>query len=397
MKKNLLSLFTLLLLSSALMAQVTEERTAYVKQYKDIAIRKMVEYGIPASITLAQGVLESGAGKSELALKANNHFGIKCHKEWTGKKFYYDDDEPNECFRKYDSAEESYDDHSFFLITRERYNDLFDLDVTDYRGWAFGLKKAGYATNPNYPKLLIKIIEEYKLYNYDMVALGLLTENEADENAAIEEKLSTGLNIEDYDNIDNKILADSGASVDGEDASADRKDQEEKVPEEKANKKREKREKAEKAVSTEDNNREEKQETVTPVYFSMGEVKCKGKATYQETYLGKDIYSYNGVPAVFVSDGETIEQIADMLKINLGYLRHYNDLPKGAVVSTGDIIYIGFKKVKSEYDIHTVRSKGETLWSISQYYTLKVSKLMKKNKISDINIPLEGGTIIKLM
>lgn len=142
----------------------TEE---YIKKYKDIAVTKMKEYKIPASITLAQGILESGSGNSILAVKANNHFGIKCHKDWTGKKFFMDDDEKHECFRKYKDAKDSYRDHSLFLTTRDRYSFLFGYDITDYKKWAYGLKKAGYATNPNYPVLLIHLIEKYKLYKYD--------------------------------------------------------------------------------------------------------------------------------------------------------------------------------------------------------------------------------------
>ncbi len=139
----------------------------YILTYKDVAMDKMESYGIPASITLAQGILESGSGNSKLARKANNHFGIKCHKDWNGKTYHMDDDAKNECFRKYKSPDESYRDHSLFLTTRDRYADLFTLKISDYKGWAHGLKKAGYATNPKYPQLLIKIIEENQLYEFD--------------------------------------------------------------------------------------------------------------------------------------------------------------------------------------------------------------------------------------
>ncbi len=147
--------------------KITKEE--YINLYKDIALEKMNMYGIPASITLAQGILESGHGNSTLARKANNHFGIKCHNEWTGKTFHMDDDEENECFRKYKNPFESFKDHSVFLSTRSRYAFLFDLEITDYKGWSNGLKQAGYATNPKYPQLLIKIIEEYNLDQYDLL------------------------------------------------------------------------------------------------------------------------------------------------------------------------------------------------------------------------------------
>ena len=143
----------------------------YVNKYKHIAIEDMEIYKIPASITLAQGILESGSGKSHLALKSNNHFGIKCHKDWKGKKVKHDDDRRRECFRKYAHPEESFDDHSKFLTTRGRYASLFDLREDDYKSWAKGLKKAGYATDRKYPKKLILIIEDYHLYDYDQLVI----------------------------------------------------------------------------------------------------------------------------------------------------------------------------------------------------------------------------------
>ncbi len=140
---------------------------AYISDYKNIAIEKMMEYKIPASITLAQGILESGNGRSELTRKANNHFGIKCHSDWKGKKVYHDDDKRGECFRKYDNPVGSFNDHSLFLTTRSRYDFLFDLKKDNYKAWAKGLKKAGYATDRKYPTKLINLIEDYKLYAYD--------------------------------------------------------------------------------------------------------------------------------------------------------------------------------------------------------------------------------------
>ncbi len=139
----------------------------YILQYSDIAVKEMLDYHIPASITLAQGILESNAGRSPLALEAKNHFGIKCHKEWTGMTFYKDDETKNECFRKYNNPLESFKDHSLFLTTRDRYKPLFSLDIIDYKGWANGLKAAGYATNPSYPQLLIKTIETFHLDRFD--------------------------------------------------------------------------------------------------------------------------------------------------------------------------------------------------------------------------------------
>lgn len=139
---------------------------SYIDQYKNIAIAEMEKYGIPASIKLAQALLESGNGNSTLARDANNHFGIKCGGTWKGKSITKSDDNPNDCFRVYDNPEQSFKDHSQFLL-RKRYEKLFSLDKNDYRGWARGLKDAGYATNPRYPELLIDLIERYELYKYD--------------------------------------------------------------------------------------------------------------------------------------------------------------------------------------------------------------------------------------
>ncbi|WP_224485510.1 glucosaminidase domain-containing protein [Robertkochia aurantiaca] len=144
----------------------------YIATYQGIARRQMQAHGIPASIILAQGILESGAGRGELTRKANNHFGIKCHSDWTGPGVFHDDDRKGECFRKYDHPESSFNDHSLFLTGRSRYAFLFDLKKNDYKGWAHGLKKAGYATDPRYPAKLISIIERYRLYEYDAEVLG---------------------------------------------------------------------------------------------------------------------------------------------------------------------------------------------------------------------------------
>ena len=138
----------------------------YILKYADLAIEQQQEFGIPASITLAQGILESSAGRSTLATQGNNHFGIKCHRDWKGKTMLRDDDLPNECFRVYDTPAQSYRDHSLFL-KRDRYRPLYDFRIEDYKSWATGLKKCGYATDPNYAERLITIIERYALYNYD--------------------------------------------------------------------------------------------------------------------------------------------------------------------------------------------------------------------------------------
>ena len=172
MKKIRAALLTLIAAIScvSLFGQYTEaDIYAYIEKYKEPAINKMYEYKIPASITIAQGIFESACGMSHLAKDGNNHFGIKCHKEWEGDTILIDDDELQECFRKYASVEESFNDHSLFLKTRPRYSTLFDLDVMDYAGWAKGLKAAGYATNPEYANRLIRLIETYHIARLDTI------------------------------------------------------------------------------------------------------------------------------------------------------------------------------------------------------------------------------------
>lgn len=160
------------LVATSKVKATTEDVKKYILEYKETAITNMKSHGIPASITMAQGILESGAGFGNLAKEANNHFGIKCHTGWTGETMKYDDDAAQECFRKYKDPKESYRDHSLFLTSRKRYDNLFKLDKGDYEAWANGLKQAGYATDTLYPSKLIGIIERYELYKFDNEVLG---------------------------------------------------------------------------------------------------------------------------------------------------------------------------------------------------------------------------------
>jgi len=162
-------IFLLIFICQSSFSQVTEKRKQYIKKYRVMAISEMQRSGIPASITLAQACLESNDGTSILSRKSNNHFGVKCKSTWRGIRTYYDDDSKNECFRKYASVKDSYKDHTDFLMNNPRYASLFKLDINDYRGWAHGLKRAGYATNPVYAKSLIRIIENNQLYKYDQM------------------------------------------------------------------------------------------------------------------------------------------------------------------------------------------------------------------------------------
>ena len=172
MTKYNFSFILLLLFAAASFGQPPAVIKLYIEQYRDLAIEEMKRTGVPASITLAQGIHETDAGRSQLVTKSNNHFGIKCKTGWKGESVSHDDDARGECFRKYNDPNDSYRDHSDFLKTRSHYAFLFDLDPTDYEGWCYGLKKAGYATNPKYSQILIKLIKEYSLQDYTLVALG---------------------------------------------------------------------------------------------------------------------------------------------------------------------------------------------------------------------------------
>ncbi len=167
MYKKLLAVLAISIITLNSFSQRIITRDHYIETYRDLAISEMLRSGVPASITLAQGCLESGNGNSRLSIKSNNHFGIKCKSSWRGKRVYHDDDRKNECFRHYRTVKESYIDHSNFLMANPRYGSLFELDLTNYKGWAKGLKKAGYATSSHYATELIRIIEENKLYLYD--------------------------------------------------------------------------------------------------------------------------------------------------------------------------------------------------------------------------------------
>ena len=183
--------------------KVNDFTVAYIGSYKNIAIDKMEKYKIPVSITLAQGILESGNGLSTLAKKSNNHFGIKCHSGWKGKRVYHDDDKKGECFRKYPTPEGSFDDHSVFLTGRGRYEFLFDLKPDDYKAWAKGLKKAGYATDRKYPKKLISFIETFELYEYDDLVLD-------DKSYKRAMKMNDNRYQDKRENIQENTIADNG-------------------------------------------------------------------------------------------------------------------------------------------------------------------------------------------
>lgn len=274
---------------SALSTQGKDAYLAYIAKYSGMAVEQMKKYGIPASITLAQGLLESDAGRSILATKCNNHFGIKCHSDWTGRKMYHDDDARQECFRCYRNADDSFRDHSLFLVNGARYQSLFKLGPTDYKGWAKGLKAAGYATSPTYATKLIELIERYGLDRYD----------------------------------------------------------------------------------------------------SKKSVRLKpGQLPHQPLLV-------NGQNCVRLREGETLKDIAREYGMQLSLLRRFNEVDRKFTPPVGTLIYLERKKARAdrEHKAYVVK-KGDSLWSISQQFGIKVSSLAKRNSIGDGNPLVTGMTLL---
>lgn len=292
MKK--LKLFLILIICCLTLQAQTRNKQyeAYIKKYRELAVEEMKKYHIPASITLAQGLLESGAGQSALARKSNNHFGIKCGSDWYGKTVSHDDDARGECFRAYKHPKDSYEDHSKFLAGRPRYASLFNLNITDYKGWARGLKKAGYATNPRYADQLIGIIELYELYKYD------------DKN-----------------------------------------------------------------------------------YLKW----LKKNPNPHQTYIANDLLY------IVVRAGDSWKSISQEFDISQKKLRKYNDLYKGYALQVGDILYLEKKNKKAdkEHIVHVLRA-GESMYSISQKYGIRLKNLYKLNKMDEDDPTPKTGTILRL-
>lgn len=290
---------------------VKSPQSIYIERYSSLAVEEMYRSGVPASITLAQGLLESRSGLSELAVEANNHFGIKCH-NWNGEKMYYDDDRKGECFRKYSSVEESFRDHSDFLRYRDRYKFLFDLEPDDYEGWAHGLKKAGYATDSHYPKKLIRLIEEYELYRYD--------------------------------------LSDSP-----------------------------KRHRPE-----------------SPSELERARLVENDRSEVFHFSLSRQIYSMNGVPFVYSSEGDTYSSIAAANGLFLREILKFNDLDEAGYLYPGTVVYLQKKRKETAAGIekHIVDATGETMRDIAQRYAIRLDRLCRMNGRSEGYMPKEGEVMI---
>ena len=335
----------------------------YIAKYNKIAMREMQEYKIPASITLAQGILESGNGKSELAKKSNNHFGIKCHSTWKGKRTYHDDDAKGECFRVYDDPAQSYRDHSLFLANGQRYAFLFDLKITDYKEWAKGLKKAGYATLPVYANVLINLIETYDLTQYDKKALNgpkiVLNENDL---KSYNDKTDTKTKTDNKAKTDNKTKTDTKTGT-----------------------------------KTKNNN---KTKTKTDDKKSISEIRSPYKLADAEVvdklFDGRYVRENNGVKFIYAKAGDNVYTLAYEMEIYDYQLIKYNNLGKRRNFTENEVIYIEPKKNKAskKYKYHVIQ-KGETLSYVSRLYAVKLESIFKMNDMDEKTV-LQIGDKIRL-
>lgn len=326
--------------------------TDYLNKYNALAVSEMKRTGIPASITLAQGMLESNYGRSTLAVKGNNHFGIKCHNNWRGARIYHDDNRRGECFRAYSSAEDSYHDHSEFLVNGSRYRDLFSLSSTDYRGWAHGLKKAGYATDPNYAQLLIRKIDQYGLHDYDTgrKTPGEPVQKVPDNARAVADRGTAGTVPA---TVPGKVPATGTARVPATASATTQKESDKAVPQ--------------RAPSAAQTPREEE----APIkVITLGS--------------GKEILENNNVEYIIAGEGDTYESLADKYQLLAWEISRYNDLTPESPLQQGQVIYLQPKRTKAAqgFTVHTV-TQGETMHGISQKYAIRLSSLYKMNVMTE--------------
>jgi len=333
--KILFLLFATLTLKNSF-AQQDPVVVEYINTYKELAIAEMQRTGIPASIKLAQGIHETSAGTSDLVKKSNNHFGLKCKTEWNGMSVKHTDDAPNECFRKYESPKDSYKDQSDYLKKTPRYAFLFELDPTDYKAWALGLKKAGYATNPKYTQVLIKLIEDYDLQDYTMIALGKLKPGQ-----------ETLAKAEIRNENPEKIIMDEKPIV---------------MPPEQEVVVYAKKETKQQAVAE------------TKPYYPEGEFKI------------------NETKVIYAKKGTSYLSIAEKYSIPLARIFEFNDMKVQEVVDRDRLIYTMRKRKIGLNEQHTVKP-GETLADIAQTEALRIESLLEYNFLQPNMQPAVGSVL----
>ena len=331
--KILILLFASLAFRNSFAQQQDPVVIGYINQYKQLAIEEMQRTGIPASIKLAQGIHETSAGTSDLVRRSNNHFGLKCKTEWTGMTVKHTDDAPNECFRKYESPKDSYKDQSNYLKKSPRYASLFDLDPTDYKAWAYGLKKAGYATNPKYSQVIIKLIEDYDLQDYTMIALG---------------KLKSGQETLAKNQVkaQEKIVLDEKPVV---------------MPPE-------------------------------PEVVVYSKKETKNNVVEKKPEYPDGEFKINETRVIYAKKGTSYLSIAEKYSIPLARIFEFNEMKVQESVDKDQLIYIMRKRKTGLNEQHIVKS-GETLADIAQTEALRIESLLEYNFLQSNMQPAVGSVL----
>lgn len=339
----------LLSVVSPLMAQISANGVIYVNTYKALAMEEQQRSGVPAAIILAQGLHETEAGTSELVRQSNNHFGIKCKDDWTGAVVYHDDDARHECFRSYATAADSYRDHSDFLRHGPRYAFLFDLDPTDYQGWAYGLKKAGYATNIRYSQILIKLIKDYNLEQYSLIAMGRMKPSD--------EVVLTMPGIPNVAAITPPVDSSGDAGAAGAPGITPRTAG------------------TETALAGSSDSGTATPETATP-----------------ETAYPEGEFTINRTRVVYVRAGTSLLAVANKYEVPLGRLLEFNDMKEEDVLVRGQLIFLQRKRRTGPIPYHVVRT-GENLYDICQTEGIRLEDMLEMNQLTPEVQPLAGERI----
>lgn len=348
-------IFTITFAFCSLWANAQRDKAElYIQQYSEIAVQEMIRTGIPAAIKLAQGILESQSGESNLVKKSNNHFGIKCKPEWTGDRTYHDDDEKGECFRVYPNAEASYRDHSDFLRSRAHYNFLFSLNSADYEAWAYGLKKAGYATSPTYPQKLIKVIKDFNLDRFNTLAAEPKSTPEK-TNSTVPANSSNNLSVPN--NIKQSTLTTSTSVVSVEN----------------------------KNIPAEDLSKD----VETDLQTSKNEtIDSKKKPSYPSS-----VFTINQTKVIYANEGMSLLALANEYGITLSKIMEYNELHNIDILEQDQLIFLEKKQKKGATDYHIVK-EGESFYSIAQQEGVRLENVLQYNSFAANSTPTIGNKIL---
>lgn len=354
----LIALVNVALLTTVAQTTSVKERTeTYINSYKDLAIQEMIRTGVPASIKLAQGILESQFGESTLAKNANNHFGIKCKTEWTGEKIFQDDDAKGECFRVYKSAEESYRDHSDFLKTRPHYSFLFKLDLTDITGWAYGLKRAGYATNKTYPEKLLRVIEDYQLNQYTIQGIAMMENKTAPVVATVQN--TTAPNVATEQTATPAIKNEPIIKNDTQKTAVVKEETD--------------------APKTELQTANTSVEKIKPTEETDKKIITVAEEKKTVAYPA-GVFTINHTKAVHAKEGTSLLALAHQYDISLSKLFEFNELAEIDILDMDRVLFIEKKQKRGASDFHEVTA-GENLHDVCQKEGIRMESLLEYNKL----------------